>query len=75
MKGKVRTHNKVLPKAGLKCFYETFVQSSTAVILLIFCTINPRLRQYPNRYLQVYPKSPQNNEINNFLPTFFTNFY
>ncbi|MBS1782700.1 MAG: hypothetical protein JSS78_06520 [Bacteroidetes bacterium] len=27
----------------LKCFYETFVQGSTAVILLSFCTKNPFL--------------------------------
>ena len=52
MKGKVRTHNKVLPKAGLKCFYETFVQGSTFGIPLNYCAKNPRLRQYPNRYAQ-----------------------
>ena len=39
--------NKVLPKAGLKCFYETFVQGSTFGILMNFCAKNPRLRQYP----------------------------
>jgi len=33
----------------LKCFYETLVQGSTAVILLNFCAKIPRLRQYPNR--------------------------
>ncbi len=46
---KQRTANKVLPKAGLNGFDWTFVQSSTAVILLSFCAKNPRLRQYPKR--------------------------
>jgi len=36
----------------LKCFYETFVQGSTAVILLNFCAKNPPHRQAENRYLQ-----------------------
>jgi hypothetical protein len=35
----------------LKCFYETFVQGSTAVILLNFCAKNPPHRQAENRYL------------------------
>jgi len=29
----------------LKCFYETLLQGSTAVILLDFCTKNPPHRQ------------------------------
>jgi|GEM_PF-6839254 len=33
--------NKVLPKAGLNDFYETFIQGSIAVILLSFCARNP----------------------------------
>ena len=33
----------------LKCFYETFVQGSTAVILLNFCAENPPHRQAENR--------------------------
>jgi hypothetical protein len=33
----------------LKCFYETFVQGSMAVILLNFCTKNPPHRQAVNR--------------------------
>ena len=33
----------------LKCFYETFVQGSTAVILLNFCAKNPRLRKAAKR--------------------------
>ncbi len=41
--------NKVLPKAGLNCFDWAFVQGSTFVLLLNFCTKNPRLRQYPIR--------------------------
>jgi len=32
----------------LKCFYETFVQGSTAVILLNFCAKNPPHRQAEN---------------------------
>jgi len=42
-------YNKVLPKWRQKCFYETFVLNSTAVILLNFSPNNPPLRQYPNR--------------------------
>ena len=49
-----RTANKVLPKAGANGFYETFVQGSTAVILLNFSAKNPRLRQYPKRYSQCW---------------------
>ena len=33
----------------LKCFFETFVQGSTAVILLNFCAKNPPHRQAENR--------------------------
>ena len=44
-----RPANTVLPKAGLNSFGWTFVQGSTAVILLSFCAKNPRLRQYPKR--------------------------
>ena len=40
-----RTANKVLPKAGLNGFDWTFVLKI------------PRLRQYPNRYLQPYGDS------------------
>ena len=36
----------------LKCFYETFVQSSTAVILLSFCAKIPPHRLYANRWHQ-----------------------
>jgi hypothetical protein len=43
-------YNTVLPKWWQKCFYETFVQNSTAVILLDFSAINPPLRQYLNRF-------------------------
>ncbi len=41
--------NKVLPKAGLNGFDWAFVQGSTFVLQLNFCTKNPRLRQYPKR--------------------------
>jgi hypothetical protein len=43
--------NKVLPKAGLNNFLSTEVQGSTFVLRLNFCTKNPRLRQYPKRYM------------------------
>ena len=42
-------YNKVLPKWRQKCYYETFVLNSTAVILLNFSANNPPLRQYPKR--------------------------
>ena len=42
-------YNTVLPKWRQKCYYETFVLNSTAVILLNFSANNPPLRQYPNR--------------------------
>ena len=41
--------NKVLPKAGLNDFDWTFVQSSTFVLRLNFCAINPPLRQAAKR--------------------------
>jgi hypothetical protein len=53
-KEKQRTANKVLPKAGLNGFDWTFVQSSTFVLRLNFFAKNPRLRQYPNRYVHPY---------------------
>jgi hypothetical protein len=37
----------------LKCFYETFVQGSTAVILLNFCAKNPPHRQAEKRYSEL----------------------
>jgi len=46
-----RTANKVLPKAGLNGFDWTFVQGSTFVLRLNFSAKNPRLRQYPKRYV------------------------
>ena len=54
-----RTANKVLPKAGLNGFDWTFVQNSTFVLRLNFCTKNPRLRQYPNRCAQYYRRDLQ----------------
>ena len=45
-----RSDNTVLPKWRVKCLCETFVQGSTAVILMKFCAKNPPLRQYPKRY-------------------------
>jgi hypothetical protein len=37
-------------------FYETFVQGSTAVILLNFCAKNPPHRQAEKRYWRLVPK-------------------
>jgi hypothetical protein len=42
-------YNKVLPKWRQKCYFETFVQGLTVVILLNFSANNPPLRQYPKR--------------------------
>lgn len=45
--------NKVLPKAGLTCFYDTFVLNRTLAFQINSSAEMPRLRQYPNRYRQV----------------------
>ena len=37
----------------VSCFYETFVQGSTAVILLNFCAKNPPHRQAEKRCVQL----------------------
>jgi hypothetical protein len=47
----------------LKCFYETFVQDSTAVILLNISVKNPPHRQAENRWWQV--KDPRHYLIQN----------
>jgi hypothetical protein len=44
-----RTANKVLPKAGVTNFYETFVLYSKSVFQINSSAETPRLRQYPNR--------------------------
>jgi hypothetical protein len=44
-----RTANKVLPKAGVKGTYDTFVLNRTLVFQINSCAETPRLRQYPNR--------------------------
>jgi hypothetical protein len=49
---KARTTNIGLAIWRLKCFYEAFVQGSTAGILLNFCAKNPPHRQAENRYRQ-----------------------
>ncbi|WP_103727215.1 hypothetical protein, partial [Flavobacterium croceum] len=48
---KTTTANIGLAIWRLKCFYEKFVQGSTAVILLNFCAKNPPHRQAVNRCL------------------------
>ena len=45
-----RTANKVLPKAGVTGFYDTFVLNRTLVFPINSSAETPRLRQYPNRY-------------------------
>lgn len=50
----ITTANIGLAIWRLKCFYETFVQGSTAVILLNFCAKIPPHRQAANRYRQFY---------------------
>jgi hypothetical protein len=52
MKNKSTTGNIGLAIWRLKCFYETFVQGSTSVILLNFCAKFPPHRQAENRYQQ-----------------------
>ena len=49
-----RTANKVLPKAGVTCYYDTFVLNRTLVFQINSSAETPRLRQYLNRYGQVY---------------------
>lgn len=45
--------NKVLPKAGVTGFYDTFVLNRTLVFQINSSAEMPRLRQYPKRYLQL----------------------
>ena len=76
MKIKQRTANKVLPKAGLTNFYDTFVQGSTFVLRLNFCAKNPRLRQYLKRYMLCYQNSVQQKKnCRNLLKKRNYNFY
>jgi hypothetical protein len=44
-----RTDNKVLPKAGVSGFHDTFVLNRTLVFQINSSAETPRLRQYPNR--------------------------
>jgi hypothetical protein len=44
-------HNKVLPKAGVTGFFDTFVLNRTLVFQINTCAEKPRLRQYPYRYV------------------------
>jgi hypothetical protein len=48
-----RTANKVLPKAGVTCLYDTFVLNRTLVFQINNSAETPRLRQYLKRWLQV----------------------
>jgi hypothetical protein len=51
IENKARTANIGLAIWRLKCFYEKFVQGSTAVILFNFCAKNPPHRQAESRYV------------------------
>ena len=62
MKLRSTADNKVLPKAGRNGFVWTFVQGSTLGFLMKFSAKNPRLRQYPERYVIWHQKS--RSEIN-----------
>ena len=53
---KSRTANIGLAIWRLKSFYETFVQGSTAVILLNFCAKNPPHRQAEKRWTEMAAK-------------------
>ena len=43
-----RTANKVLPKAGVMCYYDSLVLTQTLVCQIPSSADMPRLRQYPN---------------------------
>ena len=45
-----RTANKVLPKAVVTCFHDTFVLNRTLVFQINSSAETHRLRQYPKRY-------------------------
>ncbi len=47
---------------GFSASYDSFVVGSSAVLRLNFCAKNPPLRQAAKRWLQVYTKTPQNNQ-------------
>jgi len=55
MTEEARTANKVLPKAGVTCFYDAFVLNRTLDFQINSCAETPRLRQYPKRYVPYYP--------------------
>lgn len=58
----ITTHNKVLPKAGVTCFYDTFMLNRTLVFQINSSAEKPRLRQYPNRWLKGILTHPNNYE-------------
>jgi hypothetical protein len=47
-----RTHNSRFAKAGVSCFYDSEVLSSSFVHLMKFSAKNPRLRKAAKRYMQ-----------------------
>ncbi|MBS0646229.1 MAG: hypothetical protein JSR97_06525 [Verrucomicrobia bacterium] len=54
--------NKVLPKAGVTGFYDTFVLNRTLVFQINSSAETPRLRQYPKRYRQCKRTTFQTND-------------
>src|SRR5690606_38397529 len=48
-----RPHNIGFAIWRVKCYYETFVQDSTSVILLNFCAKMPPHRKAVNRYIEL----------------------
>ena len=58
-----RPHNIGFAIWRVKCYYETFVQDSTSVILLNFCAKMPPHRKAVNRYLPFYNHSENERAI------------
>ena len=54
MKAKSRTANSTYPKGGVSCFKDSLVVNQKLVFQINICAKTPRLRQYPNRYGQLY---------------------
>lgn len=54
-KKEAHAHNKGLPKAGVKSFYDSLVLNQTLVFQMNGSAEMPRLRQAPKRYGQCRP--------------------
>lgn len=53
LKDKKAAGNKVLPIAGVTCFYESSVLNQAFVFQINSSAETPRLRQYPKRWQQL----------------------